>query len=132
VADDVSRTRLTEGERATMLAQALGVTSFGLRQLTLQPGQRNRVHRHREQEEVYLVLAGRLTIELEDGPIELGEGELARVSPQMRRRLANTGEAPVVVVAIGAAGAHERADGEAFHDWDDHEPKNPEDVPLPE
>ena len=37
--------------------------------------------------------------------------------------------ASLVVVAIGAAGTHRRADGEAFLDWDDTEPRRPEDVP---
>jgi mannose-6-phosphate isomerase-like protein (cupin superfamily) len=131
MSEAITTTRLDDGERARMLADQLEVTSFGLRQITLQPGQRNRVHRHREQEEVYLVLAGRLTIELEDEPLELGPRELARVPAQVRRRLANRGDEPVVVVAIGAAGEHRRADGEAFLDWDDTEPKRPEDVPLP-
>jgi mannose-6-phosphate isomerase-like protein (cupin superfamily) len=131
MSDGITTTRLDDGERARMLADQLELTSFGLRQITLQPGQRNRIHRHREQEEVYLVLSGRLTIELEDEPVELGLRELARVPAQVRRRLANNGDEPVVVVAIGAAGTHQRADGEAFLDWDDSEPKRPEDVPLP-
>src|SRR4051794_25656934 len=114
-----------------MLAEELQVTSFGLRQITLRPGLRNRIHRHREQEEVYLVLSGRLTIELDDGPLELEAGELARVPAQVRRRLANDGDEPVVLVAIGAAGTHRRGDGEAFVDWEDTEPKRPDDVPLP-
>jgi uncharacterized cupin superfamily protein len=132
VSEDVTTTRLPEGERMAMLGEQLGLTSFGLRQITLQPGQRNRIHRHREQEEVYVVLAGRLTIEHADGPQELGQGDVARVAAPVRRRLANNGSEPCVVIAIGAAGAHERGDGEAFLDWDDHEPKSPQDVPLPE
>jgi uncharacterized cupin superfamily protein len=134
VTDGVSTTRLDPGssERMTMLSEQLGLTSLGLRQIVLQPGQRNRVHRHRDQEEVYVVLGGRLTIVLDDGERELGEGEVARVAPQLRRQLANRSEEPCVVLAIGAAGTHERGDAEAFFDWDDIEPKSPQDVPLPE
>jgi mannose-6-phosphate isomerase-like protein (cupin superfamily) len=132
VTDEITTTRLSETERMTMLAHDLGVTAFGLRQIRLDPGQRNRVHRHRQQEEVYLVLRGRLTIELEGEPLELAENDLARVAPHVRRRLANNGDEPVVVIAIGAAGTHERADGEAFLGWDDTEPKSPGDVPLPD
>jgi uncharacterized cupin superfamily protein len=47
------------GERFVSLRRALGVTSFGLNQIMLEPGQRGRIHRHREQEEVYLVSAAR-------------------------------------------------------------------------
>src|SRR3954467_7049463 len=110
-----------------MLGEELGLKTFGLRQITLKPGQRNRIHRHREQEELYLVLTGRLTIELGPDEVEeLGEGELARVSPDTRRRLANGGDATCTVIAVGAAGTHERGDGEAFLDWDDAEPKSPQ------
>src|SRR4051795_13121700 len=69
------------GERFLPLRRMLGVTSFGLNQLILRPGQRSRIHRHREQEEVYLVLAGTLTLSVEGSERELGQGELARVAP---------------------------------------------------
>lgn len=132
---DVTTTKLDldSTERMTMLGEELGLTSFGLRQLVLRPRGRNRVHRHRDQEEAYLVLRGTLTILLEDGASqELRVGELARIAAQTRRQLANDRDEPCVVVAIGAAGAHERADGEAFLGWADVEPKLPQDVPLPE
>ena len=115
-----------------MLADELGIPSFGLRELTLQPGMRNRIDRHREQQKAFLVLRGRLTIVLDDGELELGEGEIAAVAPTVRRQLANRGDEPCIAVAIGAAGTHEVHDGEAFLTWDDHEPKRPSDVPFPE
>jgi len=132
---DVTTTKLDldSTERMTMLGEELGLSSLGLRQIALRPGQRNRVHRHRDQEEAYLVLCGTLTILLEDGASqELGVGELARIAPAARRQLANRGDEPCVILAIGAAGVHERADAEAFHDWTDTDPKSPQDVPLPE
>ena len=132
MSDDVSTTRLDDSQRANMLGEQLSLRSFGLRQLTLRPGQRNRVHRHRNQEEVYVVLRGTLTIILDDGERSLGAGEVARVAPHVRRQLANRGEETCTLVAIGAAGTHERGDAEAFFDWDDHEPKSPAEVPLPE
>ena len=46
------------------------------------PGQRGRIHRHTEQEEVYLVLSGTLTLWIEGERHELGQGELARVAPE--------------------------------------------------
>src|SRR4051812_3609348 len=48
-------------ERFLPLRRMLGVTSFGLNQILLRPGQRGRIHRHTRQEEVYIVLAGTLT-----------------------------------------------------------------------
>ena len=50
------------GERFERLRQQLGVSTFGLNQIVLQPGQRGRIHRHARQEEVYLVLDGTLTL----------------------------------------------------------------------
>jgi mannose-6-phosphate isomerase-like protein (cupin superfamily) len=134
VAPEVSVTAIDwdSGERFVSLRRALGVTSFGLNQLTLQPGQRGRIHRHREQEEVYLVLGGSLTVALETEEIELAEGQAVRVAPRTRRQLLNRGDRPCVVVAIGGAGEHVGRDGEAFADWSDTEGRPPQDVPLPD
>jgi quercetin dioxygenase-like cupin family protein len=41
------------------------VTTFGLNAVTLAPGQRLRIHRHARQEEVYVVVAGTLTLAVE-------------------------------------------------------------------
>ncbi len=120
------------GERFLSLRRALGVTSFGLNQITLQPGQRGRIHRHREQEEVYLVLHGTLTIVCENEEHELGEGQLMRVAPDVRRQLVNGAERPCVVVAIGGAGEHVSRDAEAFQAWSESEGRPPQDVPLPD
>jgi mannose-6-phosphate isomerase-like protein (cupin superfamily) len=120
------------GERFVSLRRALGVTSFGLNQITLQPRQRGRIHRHREQEEVYLVLRGSLTVAFESEELELAEGQAIRVPAATRRQLQNRGDRPCVVVAIGGAGEHVGRDGEAFADWSDTEGRPPQEVPLPE
>ena len=118
-------------ERFVSLRRALGVVGFGLNQITLQPGQRGRIHRHREQEEVYLVLRGVLTVAFEDGEQELGSGELMRVACEVRRQLVNRGPDPCVIVAMGAAGEHVGRDGEAFTDWSEKQGRPPQEVPLP-
>ena len=118
-------------ERFTSLRRALGIGGFGINQLTLQPGQRGRIHRHREQEEVYLVLRGTLTLLVEGDEHELVEGELVRVPPSLRRQLVNRSSTPCIVVAIGGAGEHVGRDGEAFNDWDEREGRPPQEVPLP-
>ena len=69
-------------ERFLSLRRALGVSSFGINQIVLRPGQRGRIHVHASQEEVYLVLAGTLTLWIEGAPKELGRGELARSAPR--------------------------------------------------
>lgn len=119
-------------ERFVSLRRALGVTSVGLNQITLQPGQRGRIHRHREQEEIYLVLQGTLTVVCENQEHELRNGQLMRVAPEVRRQLVNSGDLPCIVVAIGGAGEHVGRDGEAFEAWSESEGRPPQDVPLPE
>lgn len=124
---------LDAGERFVPLRRRLGVTAFGLNLLLLAPGQRGRVHAHRRQEEVYVVLEGTLTLELDGGEERrLGAGDVARVGPDVRRRLTNRGPARVALLAIGGDGAHAGRDGLAWDDWDDPgEPRSPADVPLP-
>ena len=118
-------------ERFLPLRRMLGVTSFGLNQIVLRPGQRGRIHRHRDQEEVYLVLSGTLTLVIEREARELGQGELARVAPEVRRFIANRGEQDVVLIALGGATEHVGRDGEAFVDWDQEEGAPPQEIPLP-
>lgn len=120
------------GERFLRLRQVLGVSSFGINQMVLQPGQRTRIHRHRHQEEVYLVLEGTLTVAIERDETELGRGELMRVAPNVRRQLVNYGPGRVLLVALGGAGQHEGRDAEAFTAWEEQTGAGPQDVPLPD
>jgi mannose-6-phosphate isomerase-like protein (cupin superfamily) len=101
--------------------------------MRLAPGQRGRVHRHERQEEVYVVLEGTLTLELEDGPRELARGEVARVAPEVRRRLVNRRPERLLLLAIGGSGSHEGRDGRAWESWDEPgDGRFPPEVPLPE
>ena len=119
------------GERFLPLRRQLGVSSFGMNQIVLEPGQRGRIHRHERQEEVYLVLEGNLTIVLEGEPAEMDEGELMRVAPEVRRQLVNYGPGRVVLLAFGGASEHKGRDGEAFGAWSDEEPTSPQELPMP-
>lgn len=132
--DGIARTRLDldTDERIVALRRQLGVSSFGLNQLVLQPGQRGRIHRHERQEEVYLVLEGRLSLLVEGEPIELEQGELIRVAPRLRRQLVNRGSDRVVLLALGGDGEHIGRDGEAFASWEDERGATPQEVPLPD
>ncbi len=133
MADGVTRARLVpdSDERFVPLRRQLGVSSFGINQMVLGPGQRSRIHRHRGQEEVYFVLQGTLTLLVQGEEIELGEGELIRVEPQVRRQLVNRRSGRLLLLALGGAGAHEGRDAEAFTAWEDEEGKSPQEVPWP-
>jgi mannose-6-phosphate isomerase-like protein (cupin superfamily) len=131
--DGTTTTRLDPdtGERFLPLRRQLGVSSFGFNQIVLQPGQRGRIHRHKRQEEVYLVLEGTLSILLEGEETELAGGELIRVAPQVRRQLVNRGPGRLVLLALGGANEHEGRDGEAFGDWSDEQPVSPQELQMP-
>jgi uncharacterized cupin superfamily protein len=119
-------------DRFVRLRAALGVSSFGLNQIVLRPGQRGRIHRHEHQEEVYLVLDGTLTLLVEGGETTLERGELIRVGPELRRQLVNRGPETLSLLALGGACEHDGRDGLAYADWDATDAVSPRDLPLPE
>lgn len=119
------------GERFLPLRRQLGVSSFGINQIAMEPGQRGRIHRHDRQEEVYLVLQGTLTLAIEGEESELGEGELIRVAPEVRRQLSNRGPGRLVLLALGGEGEHHGRDGEAFVSWEATTGASPQETPAP-
>jgi len=123
----------TEGtERFFSLRRALGISSFGINLIQLQPGARGRIHVHREQEEVYLVLEGILSLAVGGDERDMRPGELARIAPDVRRQLVNRGPDRCVILALGGAGEHAGRDGIAFVSWDATEGAAPQEIPLPE
>jgi uncharacterized cupin superfamily protein len=124
---------LDPGERFQRLRNDLGVESFGLNLLRLEPGERSRIHRHEHQEEVYLVLEGTLTLLVEGEAHEVGQGGLARVAPDVRRQLVNRRPERLRIVALGGATPHEGRDGRAYTAWEETGAgRSPQDVPFPE
>jgi uncharacterized cupin superfamily protein len=121
-------------DRFVRLRSKLGVTSFGINVIVLGPGQRNRVHRHGTQEEVYLILDGTLTLGVEGEEHDFGVGQVVRLAPEVRRQLVNRGPGPVRLLALGGqvAHTHEARDAEAFTGWEATEWAGPADVPLPD
>jgi uncharacterized cupin superfamily protein len=124
---------LEGGETFQKIRRELGVEGFGINAIRLRPGQRYRVHVHKQQEEVYLVLDGVLTLIVEGDPVELTAGHLARVGPSVKRQLTNASAKPATILALGAYGEHESRDALAWTSWDeDGEGRSPAEVPLPE
>jgi uncharacterized cupin superfamily protein len=119
-------------DRFQALRRELGVSSFGLNLVTLTPRQRGRIHAHEQQEEVYLVLEGELTLGVEGEEHTVARGGLVRVGPSVRRQLINRGTTTLVLVALGGSGEHVGRDGRAWESWeDDGDGRAPQDVPLP-
>ena len=122
---------LEGGDQFQAVRRSLGVTTFGISVISLQPRQRLRIHRHHRQEEVYLVLAGTLTLSIEGEEHELTAGGVARVAPAVRRQLSNHGQTVCTLIALGGSMPHEGRDGEAFATWDDPTGRTPQEIPLP-
>jgi uncharacterized cupin superfamily protein len=121
------------GERFQSLRRPLGVRSFGMNLIVLQPRQRLRIHAHDRQEEVYMVLEGELTLLIEGVEHLLGPDHLARVGPAVRRQLVNAGGERVVLLALGGYADHESRDARAWTAWEDDGPgASPQDIPLPD
>lgn len=127
----VTRLDHASPERFVGLRRALGVSSFGMNQIVLRPGERGRIHAHERQEEVFVVLRGTLTIEIEGDERDLGVDDVIRIAPEVRRRILNRGPGICSVLALGGATAHDGRDGLAYADWDDTAPRPPQEIPLP-
>ena len=75
-------------------------------------------HRHREQEEAYVVVAGSGRIRLDDEVVELRQWDVVRVAPEVVRAFA-AGPDGLEVVAVGGP-KPEGGDGEAVPvEWPD-------------
>jgi uncharacterized cupin superfamily protein len=118
-------------ERFLSLRRELGITTFGINQILLRPGQRGRIHRHLHQEEVYLVLSGTLTLGVDGEERELTQGEIVRVAPEVRRQLVNRSDEDCLLLALGGAVEHVGRDGEAYESWDAEAGAPPQQIPLP-
>jgi mannose-6-phosphate isomerase-like protein (cupin superfamily) len=134
VEDGTARARIEPeaADRFVPLRRQLGVTSFGMNEIVLGPGERGRIHLHERQEEVFLVLEGELTIGLEGEEETLAKGELIRVAPGIRRQLVNRGPERLVLLALGGDGEHRGRDGLAFESWQQAEGRPPQETPMPE
>jgi uncharacterized cupin superfamily protein len=128
---DFAQLNLDTEERFQRLRAELGVTTFGLNLIVLQPGQVGRIHRHERQEEVYLVMEGELSLLLEGEEHRVPTGCIVRVAPEIRRQLVNRRPQRVALLALGGATPHEGRDGVAYASWDATEGASPQEIPLP-
>jgi uncharacterized cupin superfamily protein len=133
VQSGITRAHVDPGstDRLQPLRRVLGITTFGVNLMSLEPRQRGRIHRHAVQEEAYLVLEGTLTVVVEREQHDLGPFDAIRVAPELRRQLVNRGEVRTLFLALGGSATHAGRDGEAFASWDDTVSKLPADLPIP-
>jgi mannose-6-phosphate isomerase-like protein (cupin superfamily) len=92
------------GIRFRPARSALGVTAWGMNVLELDAhcdGYPEHDHTHDGQEEVYVVLEGRVTLRAAGEERVLVTGDMVRVPPDVKRKFV-TGDGGAVLLALGA------------------------------
>jgi mannose-6-phosphate isomerase-like protein (cupin superfamily) len=104
---------LGEGAGFRKIRRELGVEAFGVNAIVLPPSYDAGRHYHDEQQELYFVHSGRVSIEFGDGTVhELGPGGMARVDAATVRNLRNPSDSEdAVYLAIGGKGGYVGRDG---------------------
>ena len=98
----------------------LDSTELGVSRFTYEPGARMPfAHRHREQEEVYVVVGGSGRAKLDDEIVEVAEWDVLRVAPKVTRSF-EAGPDGLDVICIGGRRPGDAGDGEPGPDdfWD--------------
>jgi len=119
-------------DRFQTVRRELGVTTFGLNLIRMEPGNRGRIHTHERQEEVYVVLQGTLSLGVEGEEHDVPSWSAARVAPGVRRQLVNRGPGRLVLLALGGSEPHAGRDGVVYGDWTSPPAGSPQDLPMPD
>ena len=116
--DDVAAGRGVDVE-ARIGRQQIESEHLGVSRFRFGPGVRAPFgHRHREQEEAYVVTEGSGRVRLDDEIVELNHGDVLRVAPQVVRAFEG-GPDGLVLIAVGND-RPEGGDGEMVQDfWTD-------------
>jgi uncharacterized cupin superfamily protein len=94
----------------------LGAKHLGVSYFRYAPGFRYPDgHRHREQEEVYIVIAGSGRVKLDDEVVELREWDVVRVAPSVVRAFEG-GDGGLEMIAVGSD-RPEGGDGVQVQNW---------------
>jgi mannose-6-phosphate isomerase-like protein (cupin superfamily) len=102
VEDFARRFGMPEGLESRFAREELGLENQGLTLFTLAPNFRLPFgHRHKEQEEVYVVVKGSARAKLDDEIVELATWDAVRIPPATARGL-EAGPDGAEVLAIGA------------------------------
>jgi uncharacterized cupin superfamily protein len=99
--DEIEMIDAAQGFR--ILTNALGATDVAINRYDLAPGGRiGGYHAHHDQEEVFYVLSGQLTLETEDGDVRVGPDEAVYFDRGEFHFAYNAGDEPVRSIALGA------------------------------
>lgn len=101
-----------EGYGFRKVRKELGVTAFGVNAIVMPPGFTSDAHYHDEQEELYVCLSGKLTLEFGDGTSHVLEpGDMARVDAATVRRMGNPGSGDLTYLCVGGKDGYVGRDG---------------------
>lgn len=114
VEDMAAKRGLSDAQEARFPRQDLGAEQTGINYLTVKSGQREAfAHRHREAEEIYVVLAGSGRVKLDDELVDLEPLDVVRVSPGATRSF----EAGPDGLEVLVVGPHVEGDVELVSDF---------------
>jgi uncharacterized cupin superfamily protein len=119
VTDQALEHGFAEAQEARFARGDLGAETIGLSLQRVKPGKRHAFgHRHRTDEEVYVVLAGSGRVKLDDDVVEVAPLDAIRVPPEVARAFA-AGDDGLELLAFGT---HHDSDAEIVRDfWDEDE-----------
>jgi quercetin dioxygenase-like cupin family protein len=86
----------------TDLAKQLEAASLGARLWRLEPGQASTKHRHRDEEELYLLLEGEGRMRVDEERISLSPLDAVLVEPESVRQVFNDTDADQLWLVVGA------------------------------
>jgi len=96
----------------------LGVTAFGVNAIVYPPGYDGFDHFHDEQDELYFVHRGRVSVEVDGERFELGAGGLLHVESTTPRKVSNPFDEDAVVLVIGGKDGYVGRDGHLVDESD--------------
>jgi mannose-6-phosphate isomerase-like protein (cupin superfamily) len=108
------------GEMRMSAASDLGTEQVGFTWRRMPPltgGKGSYGHRHRTQEEVYFVASGTLQFKLEDEVIDVSEGTVVRVSPEVARSVWNAGPGDAILIVVSKKSEDPRDDVETVDEF---------------
>lgn len=114
VEDQAAKHGLSDHQEARFPRIDLAAEQTGINYLTVKPNAREPfAHRHREAEEIYVVLEGSGRVKLDDDVLDLAPLDAVRVSPGVTRCL----EAGADGLSVLVFGPHVEGDAELVQDF---------------
>jgi mannose-6-phosphate isomerase-like protein (cupin superfamily) len=114
VEDLAAKFGMGEIGEARYLRDDVGADRIGLTFYRMNPGKRTGFgHRHKEAEEMYVVLSGSGRVKVDDEILHLRPRDVVRVAPEAVREF----EAGPEGMELLATGTHVEGDGEMLQDW---------------